>query len=283
MIGLMLVSFTPGLFWLWFFLRQDQIRPEPHRLIALTFFLGCLSTLPAGTGALFFGAGQLLAGSPALLSVVTAMMFVVGPVEELCKFGAVRLGPYRSLYFDEPVDGLVYASAASLGFASLENLFYVLEYGPEVMLVRAPLSTVGHLVFGSIWGYALGQYYVSGGRRRSFLFGSLAMAAGAHALFNVLVFSFPLGAVAITISGGIWSYRAFHRGQKNSPFRFRRNYPRVRCENCDQFIMAFNRFCTKCGAPRPVGRGTIVCSNCGRQNRADAAFCTGCGDQFISG
>ena len=83
------------------------------------------------------------------------MTFVVGPVEELCKFAAVRLGPYRSLYFDEPVDGLVYASAASLGFASLENLFYVLEYGPEVM-IAPPLSTVGHLVF--VWGFALGQY-----------------------------------------------------------------------------------------------------------------------------
>ena len=151
-------------FWLWFFLRQDKIRPEPHRLIAITFLLGCISTIPAAIGNFVFGADSLLEGSPALLSVVTAMTFVVGPVEELCKFGAVRLGPYRSLYFDEAVDGLVYAFAASLGFASLENLFYVFQYGPEVMLLRAPLSTVGHLVFGSIWGNALGHYYISDGR-----------------------------------------------------------------------------------------------------------------------
>ena len=282
-LPLILISFTPGLFWLWFFLRQDKIRPEPRQLIALTFLLGCVSTIPAGLGNYLFGADALLEGSPHLLSVVTAMTFVVGPVEELCKFAAVRLGPYRSLYFDEPVDGLVYASAASLGFASLENLFYVLEYGPEVMLARAPLSTVAHLVFGSIWGFALGQYYVLRKRRRSFLFGSLALAAGAHALFNVLVFSLPLGAVALTVLGGIWSYRAFRQGQKNSPFRFRRNYPRVRCENCGQFMSMFNRFCTKCGAPRPSGRGTFICSNCDTQNRADAAFCTGCGDQFIKG
>jgi|GEM_PF-156139 len=189
-MSFVLASFTPGFFWLWFFLRQDKIRPEPHRLIAITFILGCVSTIPAGIGNYVFGADRLLGGTPALASVVAAMMFVVGPVEELCKFGAVRLGPYRSLYFDEPVDGLVYSFAASLGFASLENLFYVLQHGPEVMLLRAPLSTVGHLVFGSIWGYALGQYYVSNGRQRTLLFGSLAMAAGAHALFNVLVFSF---------------------------------------------------------------------------------------------
>ena len=282
-LPLILASFTPGLFWLWFFLRQDKIRPEPHRLIAITFLLGCISTIPAGLGNYVFGADSLLEGSPALLSVVTAMTFVVGPVEELCKFGAVRLGPYRSLYFDEAVDGLVYAFAASLGFASLENLFYVFQYGPEVMLLRAPLSTVGHLVFGSIWGNALGQYYISAGKRRSFLIGSLALAAGAHALFNVLVFSFPLGAVALTIFGGIWSFRAIRRGQKDSPFRFRRNYPRVCCDSCGEFMTMFNRFCTKCGAPRPSGWGTIFCSNCEKPNRSDAAFCTSCGDQFMKG
>ena len=283
MVRLILISFTPGLFWLWFFLRQDKIRPEPHRLIALTFVLGCVSTIPAGLGNHFFGANSLLDGSPHLVSVVMAMTFVVGPVEELCKFGVVRLGPYRSLYFDEPVDGLVYAFAASLGFASLENLFYVLQYGPEVMIGRAPLSTVGHMVFGSIWGFALGQHYVSGGRRGTLLFSSLALAAGVHALFNVLVFSFPLGAVGLTLLGGIWSFRAIRRGQKYSPFRFRRNYPRVSCVKCGELMITFNRFCTTCGAPRPEGVGTVLCSNCGRSNRSNAAFCTGCGDQFMKG
>ncbi len=280
-MSFVLVSFTPGLFWLWFFLRQDKIRPEPRRLIALTFFLGCISIIPAGLGNAMFGADTLLEGSPHLLSVVTAMTFVVGPVEELCKFAAVRHGPYRSLYFDEPVDGLVYAAAASLGFASLENFFYVLQFGPEVMIVRAPLSTVAHLVFGSIWGHALGQYYISGGRRRSLLFGSIALGAGAHALFNVLIYAFPVGAVALTVGGGVWVFRTFRRGQRDSPFHYRRNYPRIRCGNCGWLMIAFHRFCTKCGAPRPEGRSTIQCSNCGQQNRADASFCTACGDQFL--
>lgn len=282
-LRLFLISFAPGIFWLWFFLRQDKIRPEPLRLIALTFLLGCASTIPAGLGNYLFGADNLLEGSPNLISVVTAMTLVVGPVEELCKFGAVRLGPYRSLYFDEPVDGLVYASAASLGFASLENLFYVWQYGPAVMLLRAPLSTVGHLVFGSIWGYALGQYYISGGRKRALLFRSLVLAAGAHALFNVLVFSFPLGAVALVILGGIWSFRAIRKGDRHSPFRFRRNYPRIICDSCGESMSTFNSFCTRCGAPRAEGMSTIVCSNCEEPNRADAAFCTSCGDQFLMG
>ena len=102
-MSFVLVAFTPGLFWLWFFLRHDKIRPEPLRLIAVTFVLGCVSTIPAGLGNYLFGADNLLEGSPNFISVVTAMALVVGPVEELCKFGAVWLGPFRSLYFDEPV------------------------------------------------------------------------------------------------------------------------------------------------------------------------------------
>ena len=281
--GLILISFTPGFFWLWFFLRLDKIRPAPRRLIALTFLLGCVATLPAGLISYIFGADSLLDGTPELVSVVTAMLLVVGPVEELCKFGAVRLGSYRSLYFDEPMDGLVYAAAASLGFASLENLIYVLAYGPSVMLVRAPVSTVAHLVFGSIWGQALGQHYGSGGKRLPRLIVSLALAAGVHALFNVLIFAFIPAALALVVFGAIWSYRAFRRGQRISPFRYRRNYPRVPCESCGEPVILLNRFCTACGVPLSAGRRftVYICSHCGNFNRPDASFCTACGDQLL--
>ena len=119
--GLVLVSFTPGLFWLWFFLRQDVYRPEPRRLIAWTFLLGALATIPALIAEAIFLTDSDLDEGASLQATAAAMLLVVGPVEEACKFAVVRLKPYRSLYFDEPVDGLVYAAAASLGFASLET------------------------------------------------------------------------------------------------------------------------------------------------------------------
>ena len=45
-----------------------------------------------------------------LATAAAAMLFVAGPTGELSRFLAVRLGPFRSLYFDEPRDGLVYAA-----------------------------------------------------------------------------------------------------------------------------------------------------------------------------
>ena len=76
------------------------------------------------------------------------MLFVVGPVEEFSKLIAVPLGARRSLHFDEPGDGLVYA-AASPGFASIENLGCVLAFVPAAMILRAPLSTVAR---AALWG-----------------------------------------------------------------------------------------------------------------------------------
>lgn len=286
---LILISFTPGLFWLWFFLRLERIHPAPRRLIALTFLWGCLATIPAGLGSYILDAPALLGDwpidQPEPLNAAIAMLLIVGPVEELAKFGAVRLGAYRSLYFDSAMAGLVYAAAASLGFASLENFLYVLNYGPAVMLLRAPLSTLAHLVFGSIWGQALGQYYISGGRRRLLLIGSLILAAAVHGWFNLMLLT--LGPVALLIDlalvafGGLWVYGAFRKGQRASPFRYRRNYPRVPCESCGTVIMSLHRFCTACGAPVSNGRQALICSYCGNSNRPDAAFCTACGDQLL--
>jgi protease PrsW len=279
--GLILVAFTPGLFWLWFFLRLDRYRPEPKRLIAITFLLGCVSTIPAGLVNTTFGVGELVVSQPDLLTFATAMLLVVGPIEELCKFTVVRLVPYRSLYFDEPMDGLVYGVTASLGFASLENLVYVMQYGPEVMLLRAPISTVAHLVFGAIWGYALGQHHYSGGERRALVVASLGLAAVVHGLFNVALFAFPLAGLALVAGGGFWVFRMFKRGQQTSPFRFRRNYPLTACRNCGALVRVVNRFCTSCGTPVLPDAGDLICGNCQTRNRPDAAYCTGCGDHLL--
>ena len=46
-LSFLLLAFAPGIFWLWFFVRKDIYRPEPKRLLALTFFLGMVSTIPA--------------------------------------------------------------------------------------------------------------------------------------------------------------------------------------------------------------------------------------------
>lgn len=281
-IAFILISFTPGLFWLWFYIRKDVYRPAPKRLIVLTFFLGCLSTIPAGIIEFFALSDFDRQEISSLSSVAMSMLLVVGPVEELSKFGAVRLFAYRSLYFEEPIDGLVYGAAASLGFASLENLLYVYSYGPSVMIVRAPVSTLAHLIFGSAWGYALGLHMQSGRTRSKMIVLGIGAAAVLHGMFNLMLFAFPLASLAIVILGSIWAYKRFNWGQLISPFRYRRNLPRVECAECKSLIRSNSRFCPFCGSRHLIRKGSIFCGNCESPNRSDAIFCTNCGDQFVN-
>jgi len=279
--GWILIAFTPGLFWLWFFLRYDRYRPAPRRLVAVTFLFGCLSTIPAGIVNAIFGVEEILESESNLITVAMAMLLVTGPIEEVCKFFAVRLFAYRSLYFDEPMDGLVYAAAASLGFASLENLIYVSQYGVEVMLFRAPISTLAHLTFGSIWGYALGRHFSAGGRKMWLVVAGLTLAAAVHGLFNVMLFVLPLASIALVALGSFWSVKAFRWGQRVSPFRYKRNYPQVDCQRCGLPVRMLHRFCTSCGAPALSVQRAIICGHCQNPNRPDAHYCTHCGDQLL--
>ena len=280
-LALAALAFAPAIFWLWFFLKRNAYRPESRRLLAATFFLGMLSTIPAGLiHGLLLDETLLDAGITEIGVITVAMLLIVGPAEETSKFLAVRLYAYRSLYFDEPMKGLVYATAASLGFASLENLLYVLEFGPLVMIGRAPLSTVAHVIFGAFWGYALGMQKQSGGSRGVVVFAGLACAALVHGLFNVTVLTFPLAAVAIVAVGLWWVLTRYRWARSISPFRLRRNYPKFQCPACGWHISVTSRFCDHCGSRAARRGGSLFCSHCGHPNRADAGFCTTCGDRL---
>ncbi|MBF8299208.1 MAG: putative protease [Dehalococcoidia bacterium] len=276
------LALAPGLFWLWFYVRKNSYRPEPRRLLAITFGLGMLSTLPAGIIEQVFIGDSLDDTHITLGAVALNMLFIVGPVEEVSKFLAVRLYAYRSGYFEEPMDGLVYSAAASLGFASLENFVYILGYGPEVMLARGPLSTLAHLVFGSFWGYALGWSRGRGGGSFVVVIG-LAAAAAVHGFFNVSVFSgggIALG-IAMVIAGAFWAMSRFNWARRVSPFRYRSNYPLAKCTNCQRPFRVTLPACPYCGTALMRREASLVCGNCKAANRPDAAFCTTCGDRFV--
>ena len=279
-LGILLISFVPGLIWLWFFARIDRLRPSSRSWITLTFLCGILSTIPAALVSELLLPKDLFSPEVALATISFSMFFVVGPVEETCKFLAIRLSVYRSLHFEETMDGLVYGAAASLGFASVENLLYVLEYGPEVMVLRAPFSTLAHMVFGSMWGCGLGLNRA--GRGPWVVWIGLVGAAVFHGLFNILLFgAVPFFSLLLISAGGIWTYQLFKWGQRISPFRYQRNIPLIICEGCKSLIRSHSVYCSRCGVRQSGAHTSIICGNCKNKNRRDALFCTNCGDRLL--
>jgi RsiW-degrading membrane proteinase PrsW (M82 family) len=189
------LPFLLSLGWLAFVRRFDRARPEPLWLVVATFALGGLSVVPAGLAEVGCAKAtpwldpsvMTLGGQVWALPIAVAVFtLVVGVSEEGSKFlGAWSLARHRR-EFDEPVDGIIYASAAALGFAAVENVKYfaVGRMSGVVIAVRAFVTVPAHLFFGAIWGYALGRKLVS---RRTSVFGFFLLAAAAHGTFDALL------------------------------------------------------------------------------------------------
>lgn len=179
MIILTILAFAPGLFWLRYFYRKDQLEPEPKRMIFRMFIVGLLIFFPAALierPFAHFGYGLVLVIAPV--------------VEELCKFLAVQQLVYKNREFDEPMDGIVYAASVALGFASLENLGYLIEalnsgVFVSTYVLRAILSVPGHVLFSSLWGYTLGLAKFAPVKfRRKIIIQGLISSILVHGIFN---------------------------------------------------------------------------------------------------
>lgn len=192
------LAFAPGALWMLYFYRRDHRDPEPVRHILRLFVYGILLSIPAVFGeALFAWAGGFL------------MAVVVAPVvEEFLKYYTVKSTAYDYKAFDEPLDGIIYGAAVALGFASIENLFYIAsEYykqGGHVAFVvglRALLTVPGHAVFAAMWGYPLGLGVILDDeeKHRRYIRNGVLLSMGLHALFNFLLLNALPGAVILLI------------------------------------------------------------------------------------
>jgi RsiW-degrading membrane proteinase PrsW (M82 family) len=203
---LFVLAVAPGIFWLYYFYQKDRCKPEPLALIMRMFILGILITAPAAFIENFISLfllktsffGIFLAYPATLLENVVELVLVVvaAPiVEEFSKFIVVERTVYRRADFDEPIDGIVYATAAALGFATLENIIYVfsglmmsLPIAVGTGLVRAVLSVPGHALFAVMWGFALGHAkFLPEKQRTRVILGGLGLGILFHGIFNFLV------------------------------------------------------------------------------------------------
>ncbi|MBU1118318.1 PrsW family intramembrane metalloprotease [Patescibacteria group bacterium] len=187
LLGYFLLGLLPGLFWMWFYLRKDREKPEPIKLIAKVFLFGMAATFPAI--ALEFAIDYFFpfSGQRGLVPIILGSLLVVAPVEELLKYVVVRDVVFKDPHFDEPVDGIMYAVVAALGFASLENLLVVFSEGGTVLLLRFATATLMHALTSGIVGYYIGRGMIEPEKKKAYIRQGLFLAILLHALYNISV------------------------------------------------------------------------------------------------
>lgn len=183
-----LMALVPAAIWMIFFYMQDRIEPEPKGYILAVFLLGGLLAAAFNTPILenVFHISKWIYADTAV--TILGSILVVGFTQEFLKFAAVRYSIYLSGEFDEPTDGVIYATAAGLGYATILNIQFVITNGGVALgasVIRMAVVALAQASFASITGYFLGRakfeheaiWWMPAG---------LTLAAIANGLFNWL-------------------------------------------------------------------------------------------------
>jgi RsiW-degrading membrane proteinase PrsW (M82 family) len=158
-IGLVL-ALIPALIWLFFFYQQDRLEPEPKGYVLGVFILGALLAQGIGIPLL-----QDVFGVSRWLSINTwvnllGSILVIGFTQEFLKYAAVRYSIYPSREFDERADGVVYGTAAGLGYATMLNINYIVASGGvnlQAGVIRIVVTALAQASFAGLSGYFLGR------------------------------------------------------------------------------------------------------------------------------
>lgn len=181
----------PALVWLWFWLREDRVHPEPRRLIALAFIAGMITVvvvIPVQKSVAPFLASTTL--------MFTAWSFI----EEIFKFMAARLTVLYRHDNDEPIDAVVYMIAVALGFAAVENALFLLQPLQTGALLQTVLTdnlrfvgaTLLHVLASGIVGIFLAfSFYKPARERIAYAFFGVILASLLHSAFNFLILNTP--------------------------------------------------------------------------------------------
>jgi len=280
-LALVILGLAPALFGLLLFAGANRHRPDPLALVLRTFLLGLLAALPIVLVEALIIRSDAPRGPYAYDHLVFLLPVVIPAfLEELAKFLVVRVSLGDSPYLDEPLRGLVYASASALGFAALENLDALRSHGLDALTPALFLDTFGHVATAALWGYGLGADRLARAESRpvrGFAILGLVAALALHATYESaalqsrddIAFAAFLGATILCIL-------LFVRANRTSIHRGRRGALQVRCPACAALSPLGKRFCAACGGSLPR-RADPLCGACQHPVARSAAFCTHCG------
>lgn len=150
-------------------------------MVIRTFILGAMLVFPVGF------IEYILEMENVVSAEFGAAFFSSGLMEELFKWSILFLSVYRNVEFDEPYDGIVYGTSVSLGFATAENIMYLLANGLEYALNRALLPVPSHALFGVIMGYYISQAKFTSKVKWHWIILSILIPSLLHGIYNYIL------------------------------------------------------------------------------------------------
>jgi RsiW-degrading membrane proteinase PrsW (M82 family) len=224
-MSLLLVTILPSILIILFFVNSDKFK-EPKSEIIKVFIFGILITIPAYILNTFLG--DFWYNNTKVSQNLISSFLTAAPVEEGLKLSILYYFVYKMKDFNEPLDGIVYGVTASLGFATLENIYYVYLLADHFQTTSMALAVVrsfsavpAHAVFGIFMGYFFMKYsFIKKGDN---LFFAFIVPFVLHGCYNLFIASNFFVSLSLVIIAWIVALRLFSR-LKNTQKRKRREY-----------------------------------------------------------
>jgi RsiW-degrading membrane proteinase PrsW (M82 family) len=223
-MNLLLLAVAPVTIIILYIYFKDTFEKEPIKFLGKNFLLGftvsiLLTAILGGFAAKIFP----LTDSRNVLQQILQAFIVVALVEEFSKYVIVKFYAQRNKEFNEPFDGIVYAVMVSMGFATLENILYVVQHGVEVGILRAFTAVPAHATFAILMGYFMGKAKFSKNKvllnLTGLLFATLFHGAYDFFLFINFIPGISMGAFVSLIIGIVLSKKAIKLHQNSSAFK----------------------------------------------------------------
>ncbi|TVP82836.1 MAG: protease PrsW [Alkalicoccus sp.] len=183
MVGIFTAAFAPAAALLLFFYLKDEFGQEPVYMVIRSFVFGALLVFPV----IFIQ--FVITEETGAASMLFQVIVQTALLEEFLKWFVVLLTVFFHVHFNQRYDGIVYACAVGLGFAAMENVFYLLADGLDTAFLRAVFPTTSHALFGVVMGYYLGAAKFSS-RKKLFLAAALVVPVLLHSAYNFILLYF---------------------------------------------------------------------------------------------
>lgn len=190
-------ALAPAAWLLWTIYCKDSVQPEPTKWLVKAFLYGVasvpMSFVASVPISLALGWDIFDHTYTSITEAITGSFLLAAIPEELAKFCMLWLLLRKNPFFDEHSDGIVYAACVGLGFAALENVFYLLD-GIEdwswigVSVVRALISVPAHYFYAILMGYYYSLYSFGIDKSTKTKVMILAAPILAHGIFDALLF-----------------------------------------------------------------------------------------------
>ena len=157
MLNVIALAVLPALILLFYTNQQDKMQRDPVKMIVKGVFWGCLSVFCS----FFISVPSMHLGLftdeiNTFWDAFRTAFFGAAIPEETAKLFCLWMFLRKNPYFDERMDGIVYAVCVGMGFAAFENIEYLVAAGTDWVTTgigRSLTAIPGHFGFAVLMGY----------------------------------------------------------------------------------------------------------------------------------